>query len=144
MTTSPQTSYLATEVTTASPQKLHLMLIDAAIRRAEQARAAWGAGEDARAAEALDRSQEIVGQMLAAIDREAAPELGRKIAGVYLFLFRSLLEAGLQRDEGKLDEALRVLRIERETWRQLCERLGNRSEPDPTSFETAPGLSLEA
>jgi len=120
------------------------MLIDGAIRSAERARAAWDEGKDARAAAALGRAQEIVGQMLAAINSEPAPELARKVAGVYLYLFRSLLEAGSPRDEAKLDEALRVLRAERETWRQLCERLGNCSEPDSASFDTVPGLSLEA
>jgi hypothetical protein len=53
-----------------------------------------------------------------------APELVANVAAVYNFVFRSLIEAGLKRDAGKLENAVRVLEIERETWRQVCERLG--------------------
>jgi len=144
MNTATRTNYLTTEVMTASPQRLQLMLIEGAIRSAERARAAWHEGDDARALADLGRAQQIVGQMLAAIDSAPAPELARKVAGIYLFLFRTLLEADAHRDDAKLDEALRVLRAERETWQQLCERLGNGAEPDPTLSEALPGLSLEA
>lgn len=124
MEASAQESYLVTEVMTAAPQKLQLMLIDAAIRWAEKARRLWREQNDEQASEALIRAQEIVGQMLGSLNPEPAPELVRKVAAVYLFIFRSFMEANLRRDEGKLDDALRVLRTERETWRQVCEKLG--------------------
>jgi len=54
----------------------------------------------------------------------------RKVAAVYLFIFRSLMEANFQRDEGKLDDALKVLRVERETWRQVCKQLGTTRQPE--------------
>jgi flagellar protein FliS len=138
MQSSARESYLVAEVTTAPPQKLHLMLIEAAIRSGQQAREKWLAGEDAAASEALVRSQEIVGELLSGLNREADPELVRRVASVYLFVFRSLMEANHQRDENKLNEALRVLKIERDTWRQVCRQLGNRNMPDPaeTSSES--------
>ncbi len=127
---SAQESYLVTEVITAAPQKLQLMLIDAAIRAAEKARRLWREQKDEQACEALIRAQEIVGQILGSLNHEPAPDLVRKVAAVYLFIFRSLMEAGFQRDERKLDDALKVLRAERETWRQVCERLGTARQPD--------------
>ncbi len=124
MSRSVPNSYLTTEVTTATPQKLQLMLIEAAIRSAEQARILWREGDEAGAAESLGRARQITGRILAGLNREAAPDLVPKVAAVYLFLFRALGEANLHRDEQKLDEALRVLRVEQETWRQVCAKLG--------------------
>jgi len=131
MTYSPQQSYLTTEVMTAPPQKLQLMLLDTAIRSAERARLLWQETDEATAAGALDRAQLIVGEILAGLKREADPELVGKVSSVYLFLFRTLGDASVHRDQQKLEDALAVLRVERETWRQLCEKLaGASSSPD--------------
>lgn len=117
-------SYLATEVLTAPPQRLHLMLIEAAIRCAERARQCWRANQPEQATEAVVHAEEIVGELLAGLNRETGGNLIRKTAAVYLFVFRTLMEANLGRDEGKLDDALRVLAIERETWRRVCGQIG--------------------
>ena len=39
-------------------------------------------------------------------------------------MFRLLTEAQLYRDSERLDDALRLLEMERETWREVCERTG--------------------
>ena len=134
-------TYLAAEVMTAPPQKLQLMLIDAAIRSAERARAMWRAGEHEEAGEALVHAQEVIGEMLAGLNQEAAPNLIKKVASVYVFVFRSLVEANLHRDQQKLDDAIRVLRTERDTWRQVCEKLGTEGSTDTPA---GGGFSLDA
>lgn len=138
MESSARESYLVNDVMTATPQKLQLMLIEAAIRSAQRARKHWQAGEDDRAVEALDRAQEAVGEMLAGLNREAAPKLVNRVASVYLYLFRTLMEASHQRDEKKLADALRVLQLERETWRQVCQQLGSRKTSDERSVAPPP------
>ena len=122
-------SYLVTEVMTSTPQKLQLMLIEGAIRAIERGRQKWRSGDNEQACEALIRAQEIVGQMLDGLHADVAPDLVKKVAAVYVFVFRSLVEANLGRDEKKLDDALRVLEIERGTWREVCGKLGSRQEP---------------
>ena len=128
-------TYLATEVMTASPPKLHLMLIEAAVRFAGRAKQLWGRQQDGEASDALHRAQEIAGELLAGLDREAHPELAAKAATVYMFVFRSLVEAGLQRDEAKLNDAIRVLEVERETWRQICAMGSARQDAQGISFD---------
>jgi flagellin-specific chaperone FliS len=49
-----------------------------------------------------------IGQMLAGLNADVAPDLVRQVAAVYVFVFRSLVEAHLARDEKKLADALRV------------------------------------
>jgi len=126
MDPSARREYLATEVLTATPQKLQLMLIEAAIRSAETARAKWKTEKNDEACEALIHAQDCVGEMLAGLNKEADSELTGKVAVVYVFIFRSLMEANYHRDEKKLDDALKVLEVERETWRQVCAQLGSK------------------
>ncbi len=155
--------YLADQVLTAPPQKLFLMLVEGAIRFIHKAQQHWTAKEDEQALEALTRAEEIVGEVLAGFKRDLDPELVGKVAGVYGFVLRRLIEGSMLRDNAKLADALRVLEIERETWSELCRRIGTEqptgkpsSGPQHTSVSapkflgpTAPSpsygpLSLEA
>ena len=133
MESSARDNYLSTEVLTATPQKLRLLLIEAAIRFAERGRQQWAAGANEEANHSLIRAQEIVSELLAGINYEAGSDLVHKIAGIYTFIFRSLMEANYHRDEKKLSDALRVLEIERQTWRQVCQQHGGRAGPEPPS-----------
>jgi flagellar secretion chaperone FliS len=128
-------SYLVTEVMTATPQKLHLMLIEGAMRLVHRALQHWAAREEVQAVEALSRAQEIVGEILAGFDREADPSLVNRVAAIYAFVLRSLVEASFERDPKKVAGVLRVLESERQTWRQLCEQTAGQppvSRPTPS------------
>ncbi len=165
MATSAREEYLTTEVMTATPQKLQLMLIEAAIRSAERGKKHLQDDDRENACKEILHAQEIVGEMLGGLNEEVAPELVKKVASLYLFVFRSLMEASHEQDEKKLDDAVRVLQTERETWRQVCLDLGSTIEPEagtlvlseqgPSDMATPPepdsandfpptGLSLEA
>lgn len=139
MDSSARDRYLTTEVMTATPQKLHLMLIDGTIRLAQQARRHWQAGgEDEKACEAIIRAQEIVTQLLAGLNRRENPDLSNKVAAVYLFIFQALVDAGMNRDARRLDEAVRVLKVERETWWQVCQQPTIQSGQSPHDFASGP------
>lgn len=120
MTRLKQAHYVETEVLTASPQRLRLMLIEVAIRSATRARDLWRAEDFDRATETMIHAQEVVAELLAAVRTDEQPELTARVAGIYSFIYRALVDAGLHRDDAKLSEALSVLEIERETWRQVC------------------------
>ncbi len=115
----PRDEYLANDVLTATPQRLHLMLIEAAIRHCERARQLWHAGLEAPASEALIKAQEIVSELAASLNYSQQPELAGRMAGVYHFVFRQVVTASLKQDEQCLADALRVLEIERDTWREI-------------------------
>ena len=104
--------YLGVEVRTAPPQKLHLMLIEAALRSAERARQHWQAGQNEPAIKALVHAQAALGRMLADLDHESGEPLVRRVAAEYEFIFRTLVRAGLKRDEKCLADAIRILQIE--------------------------------
>ncbi len=74
--------------------------------------------------------------MLRGLRPAQMPELVGKVASVYIFVYRTIFQAQRQRDPAQLADALRVLEIERETWRKVCEQLG--SKRPSTGFMPAP------
>lgn len=141
--------YLTTEVMTAPPQKLQLMLIEGAIRFGQQTRDLWREKRDEQALESLTRCRRIVTEIIGSV-KPAGGDLARNVRSIYAYLFRLLTEANRERNEQKLADALRILEIERDTWRAVCERLGPASPvatatPGATQPESSvEGLSLQA
>ncbi len=137
--------YLTTEVLTATPQKLQLMLLDGALRNARQTLALWESQQPEAAHRTLSNCQEIVNSLLAGLARAPRTPLVEQMIGVYVFCYRTLLEAHHARSRDKLQEATRILEIERETWRAVCEKLGTKqSFPQMDSNPFAPGASFVA
>lgn len=141
MQSSAQETYLATHVTTATPQKLQLLLVEGAIRSIERTRQAWRVDQNETACEAVLRAQEIVGHILGGLKPDVDRALVSRVAAVYGFVYRCLIEANHLHDESKLDDALRVLEIERETWRQLCQQTASQTPTDSRAAQFSPAQS---
>ncbi len=112
-------AYFNTQVLSAPRHKLHLMLLEGALRHGRRAETLLDQGHGAAADEALIRGQEIVAELLAGLKPGLAPALVRKVAGVYVYVHRALVTAQSRRDVGTLREALRLLELECETWRAV-------------------------
>ena len=123
-------TYLESKVLTAPPHRLHLMLIEGAIRFGRQANQALQQGDATAAAAPLLRVIDIVGEMLAAV-RDKKTELNQRLADVYLWVFCKVSEAKINSDVAALAEAMRILEFERETWQMVCEKFGGTSAPPP-------------
>jgi flagellar protein FliS len=124
MSSDSRIQYLESKVATGSSHRLHLMLIDGAIRFGRRAEEALRRGDPMAAAEPLKRVVDIVGEMLVGV-RGQNTELNRKIADFYLFLFRRVAEAKVNDDVDTLAEALTLLEYERETWQMACDKIAS-------------------
>jgi flagellar protein FliS len=116
-------NYLKTKIFTATPEQLQLMLYDGAIRFAEQARAALQQKNWEQSCELLSRAQKIIAEMTASLKHEVAPDLCGKLASLYNFVYRKLIEANIEHKLEAVDEALSILRYQRETWVMLLDQL---------------------
>jgi len=132
--TTPGNNYLETEVATATPQRLRLMLIDGAIRFANQALARWRADGYEHAADAVGRCHEILGELLSAV-RNDGSDVTRNVAGIYVCLLRTVSQASLSRDPQKLEQVMAALHEERITWQQLCQQMPDRPAEDHAPAE---------
>lgn len=122
-------NYIQAEVHTATPQKLQLLLVEAAIKNIHRTKQSWKESRFDVALDTLSRAQDIVAEILCSLDVEGNPDIAKRLASIYLFIFRRLAEGGMTNDEEKLDDALRVLNSERETWKQVCEKFGSTVGP---------------
>jgi flagellar protein FliS len=116
--------YLESKVLTAPPYRLHLMLIEGAIRFGRQAAEALRRGDQSSAATPLLRVLDIVGEMLVGV-RNQGDEVNKRLTELYWFLFRVASEAKIDSDADKLAVLLRLLEYERQTWQMLCDKLGS-------------------
>jgi flagellar protein FliS len=111
--------YFRNKVMTAKPAELRLMLIDGAIRFTEQARRGYEAKNFEMAYGGTSRAQAIMLELITSLRHDLAPELCKNVSAVYTFLYTSLVKASSTRDTAAVDDVLRILRYERETW-VLC------------------------
>jgi flagellar protein FliS len=163
-------SYLETQVKTATPQKLQLMLVEGAIRFAHQTIHHWEQQDEAAACDSLIRCRKIVTELLNNV-RPKMSEAAKRAASVYLYLFQTLTDIQLHRQRERMADVLQVLEEERETWQTVCREIPDTPKwverpaveevtsnglgtivpdtTDPASFADGPmpghnGLSLEA
>jgi flagellar protein FliS len=116
--------YLRTKILTATPEQLQLMLYDGALRFGEQARAALADNNYEQSYQLICRVQRILAELTASLKHDVAPELCGKLAALYNYAYRKLIDANIDHQPQSLDDALKVLRYQRDTWAMLLEQLG--------------------
>src|SRR4051812_30013308 len=118
-----QQNYLRTRVLTATPEQLQMMLFDGAIRYGEQARMALEKQDWENSHNAIGRVQKIVTELIGSLRPSINPDLCGKLASLYNFAYRKLIEANIQRSIPALDEGMNVLKFQRETWAMLLDQM---------------------
>ena len=133
MSPSTREAYLSSQVNTATPQKLHLMLLDGALRFGLLAKQSWD--DDVARDQALTRCRTITGELLASV-RAYDSEISKQLADIYQFIYLTVVEGQVNADASKIDEAMQVLEVERETWRQVCDKFGAETATGGATLDT--------
>jgi flagellar protein FliS len=100
--------YTQAQKETASPERLMVLLFEAALRHMRAGAAALEAGAPARANAPLSKATDIVVQLHDTLDASRAPALCEDLGAVYCFVCRQLLEGNLARDARRVREAERA------------------------------------
>jgi flagellar protein FliS len=135
--------YLKSAVMTASAEQLQLMLFDGAVRFAERGKAALEGSDFEGAFNALERAQRIVLELSNGLRREVSPQLVDQMAALYDFIYRRLIDANICHDTQAADDALRILRHQRETWVMLINKLAQ-TTPHSDDPQDVAGTDNEA
>lgn len=123
--------YLETQVMTATPHRLHLMVIDAALRNTRRGIEMLEAGRWEDLDQSLGKARECVSELIAGLNPQTAPELIESFQGLFGFVFRMLTLGDLERDPQALRDAMRILLLHRDNWVALGERLTQVSPSAP-------------
>ena len=139
-------NYLRTRVFTATPEQLQMMLYDGAIRFSEQARPALEKKDWEASYNMISRAQKIITELTCTLKHEVAPELCGRLAALYSYVYRKLVEASTDHTIEALDDALKILRYQRETWALLLDQIGKQKAGNAarTLDVPAPNPRMEA
>ncbi len=132
-TTTEANAYLRTQVLTASPEKLRLMLLDGALRFTRQAADGMATKDYEATYNGITQARAIVLELATSIRADVDPELAERVQSVYMFLYRELVDASLTRDQARLQKAIELLEYERETWSMLMDKVAAERAAHPAA-----------
>ncbi len=115
--------YLRNAILTAPPEQLQLMLYDGAIRFARRGVEGINSRNWEEAFNGFSRAQKIIIELLNSLNYEVDKDLCTRMAGLYNFIYRKLVEASTNRDVAVANQALEILEYQRETWVMLIDKL---------------------
>lgn len=118
------------------------MLLDGAVKFARQGREAIERKDYEGIYSGVSQCRSIVAELITSIRDDVDPTLAERVRGVYMFLFRELLEVGMSRDGARLDRVIELLEYERETWALVIRKL-TRERSVVTATESA-AISVQA
>ena len=136
--------YLKVKIQTAKPTELLMMLFDGAIRFTAQAKGHIEHAEYEKKHNLLMRAQEILLELIQALDRGLDSALYERLIGLYRFCYDRLVQANLRNDLAAADEALTVLAHLKETWRLAIQKYQEDGrQQESVAPATAHSLCLE-
>lgn len=135
-------TYLKNRVLSASPEDLRLMLLEGAVKYARMGRTGLAERNYEKSYEGIHRCQDILIELVNSLRPEHNPELCDRLSGLYMYLYRRLMDASLERNASHCDEVIQLLEYEVETWtllmaKLMTERTGATAE-ETTTVEGAP------
>ncbi len=115
--------YLESKVLTASQPRLHLMMLEGALRFGQQAKQRWNDDEASAEAELLlNRMMDIVEELTLGT-AAGGSDISKQLVEQYAFVYRELTASRINRDLQKLEECLKLLEYQRKTWKLACEKV---------------------
>ena len=119
-------AYLESRVLSADPTELVRLLYQAATRAVRNARQQLAAGEIAARARSITWACEILIELTGSLDHARGGEISRRLALLYDYMIRKLIEANFRQSDALLGEVLGLLSTLSEAWDGLKEQEGAR------------------
>lgn len=131
-------AYQKTDVITADPKRLVIMCYEEAIRSLKVAKGKYLSGEYEAKAKAIQKAQDIITELLCALDFEKGGRIAKNLEALYNYMMRRILAADVNADVKGLDEVAGMLQELRDAWQEVF--YGNRGAvPKVTPQLSEPG-----
>lgn len=137
----PADAYLRSKVLSARPEELRLMLIEGAIKFARQGGQGIATKNWEAAYNGLSRAKNILLELISSLRPEIAPDICQKLSALYMFMYRRLLDANLEKNSAIVDEVVELLEYDRETWLLVIEKYRAEQGLPPMRREDADALA---
>ncbi len=110
---------MSSDLENLSPVELVRLLFRRAEELMAEAASALAEGRPEAAQAPIVRSQEVVAELLRALDLEKGGEVARNLRRLYIFVWERLVQAGLTADPVRLAEARKVWAGLRAAWEEV-------------------------
>lgn len=117
MNTNPYQAYKKNSVFTATPQELTLMLYEGAIKFSNKAIDELEKNNLQDAHNHMIRVQDIIVELKVTLDKKY--DIAIEVEKIYEFIIQLLVEANMNKDKNKLEEALGLIREFRDLWKEV-------------------------
>jgi flagellar protein FliS len=109
-------SYKNTQIKTATPEQVLLMLYEAAINAAKLAKVAIEKKQIAEKCKNIGKVHDIVMELRNTLDHSKGPEVSARLEGLYDFCIGQLFKANLNNDLVALESVAKILTTLYEGW----------------------------
>lgn len=124
---------IETNVSTANPHQLVLMLFDGALLAINSAAISMANGDVAAKGSSISKAIEIITFGLkASLDSEAGGELALRLGALYDYMCQRLFFANASNNEGTLNEVSNLLTDLREAWAQMGQQVAQQGNDTRT------------
>lgn len=110
--------YKKSQVETATPEQILILLYDGAIQYLNKAKIGMEHEDKEMIHNNLIACQNIILEFMNTLDMELGGDLAQNLYNLYNYLYKTLVSANMQKDEKKVDEVLKHLKNLRETWQK--------------------------
>src|SRR5690606_18085850 len=113
--------YQKTQVTTASKEKILLMLYEGAIRFNRQAQAAMEQKKIAEKGKFISKATAILSELMATLDFKVGGQLAVDLENLYVFMIDKMIEGNIKNDIESLKTVEKLLLTLYEAWKDVIE-----------------------
>jgi flagellar protein FliS len=144
MTNRPLNAYFTDRILAANPLELVRLLYDNAQKEVETARRRLAEGDIPGRSAAISKAVEILIALDGALDHGRAPEMSRRLAELYDYLERRLLQANMEQADRPLAEVRGLLETLGGAWKQVAQpAVPATPVPAWNAAESTPALALQ-
>lgn len=126
MITSPYKKYQQTQLQTASPAQLLLMLYDGAIRFIRMGTSGIDEKNYEKANTNLCKAQAVINELIAALNHDYP--ISKSLYQVYEYMIFQLIQSNLKKDKKPATEVLEYLMELREAWYEASKSVNSTAE----------------
>jgi len=116
MRTNPYKTYVEDEILTADPVKLVQLMYRGAVEAVTTARASLAAGDIKARSVGITKTIEILAELASSLDHKQGGELSERLAALYDYMQRRLIDANTQQADSPLAEVQQILITLEEAW----------------------------
>ncbi|MBS1257302.1 MAG: Flagellar secretion chaperone FliS [Candidatus Scalindua arabica] len=112
-------SYRKTQIETANPATLIIMLFDRAIALLDKAKKEIQEKDYEQKGYSLTKANEIIAELASSLDMEKGGEIATSLKRLYGFVIQQILDADMNLNTNAIDNAKKVVSELRESWASI-------------------------